>query len=101
MRIPKNTSLDLETSKIAGEIEDWSQWVRSLLLLWDEIGRPDIGQLLEHGQARSFKVACAQLHHRTWAHANALRVIEHHSDGTATIEHPALANLAEALLAVI
>jgi len=36
LRIPKNISLDPETAKIAGEIEEFSAWVRARLLAWDE-----------------------------------------------------------------
>ena len=96
MRIPKNISLDETTHALASEMEDFSGWVRTLLLLWDEIGRPDVGTVMRRQTARTWRAACVEMHRRTWGRANALRVIEHHTLGP-VITDQQLDDLAAAL----
>ena len=82
MRIPKNISLDRETAKIAGEIPEFSAWVRAVLLAWDEQGRPPIGDVLEEKGRVRWQQAVTNFRQRVWGRANVLKCIKHDESGT-------------------
>lgn len=81
MRIPKNISLDAETSKIAGEIPEFSAWVRAVLLAWDEMGRPPIHDVFEEKGRVRFQQAVKDFEQRVWGRANVLKLIDYDTYG--------------------
>lgn len=88
MRIPKNISLDRETAKIAGDIEEFSAWVRAMLLTWDEMGRPPVGDVVQaQGRARWLQ-AVADFRARVWGRANVLKLIRHDEYGARITAFP-------------
>jgi len=92
LRIPKNISLDQETAKIAGDIEEFSAWVRAMLLTWDEMGRPPVGDVVKAQGRVRWQQAVSDFRHRVWGRANVLKCIKHDDSGTWITAFPWLPN---------
>lgn len=85
MRIPKNISLDQQTAKIAGDMPEFSAWVRAMLLTWDELGRPPVDVVARTTARRTWRRQVDEFHAALWRRARLLHLVEFDQDGDRTI----------------